>query len=572
MSFFDIGPGDAPGLQVPNNLLNDFYAVDYANGARIHTNSWGANINVYTSSAAQTDAAMYQADDLVILFAAGNSGGDGEGSIGSPATCKNCVTVGASENTDGAGNNDGDLALFSSIGMAVGNRYKPDVVAPGFFVTSANSNAAGDCPTTSMAGTSMATPITAGATALIRQYFRQGYFPTGQKGNQNGEQNGVPTYEGAHIPSGALMKAMLVASGQKMTGEFTGGAPANLANQPYPNLYDGFGRIQLNHVLFADDPQAGVNPGERLLIVDDASATLSQGESQVFTVETGASDPILGTALKVVLVWTDPPGQPQVANPIINNLDLTVEHGGQTLNGNGQVDTTNTVEAVEIENVNSQTVTITVTGTNVVQPQKFALVVTGPLDVTSPPPAAPAPPPPKPPRPPPAPIGDQVVLGISLPLLLIALAGGGGFFFKRLRGGGGGAGSGPKMLKPLPAGWKLHTDPTTGSPFYVNDLTGERSWTPPVATAPTAKSDLPPGWRSGTDPNTGQTYYINEKTQTSQWDKPVDAGGSKDVAMTAPTSSGGLPPGWQTGTDPASGRTYWFNEATKASQWTPPTA
>lgn len=62
-------------------------------------------------------------------------------------------------------------------------------------MTSANSNAAGDCPTTSMAGTSMATPITAGATALIRQYLRQGYFPTGQKGNQNGEEDGVPQYQ-----------------------------------------------------------------------------------------------------------------------------------------------------------------------------------------------------------------------------------------------------------------------------------------------------------------------------------------------------------------------------------------
>ena len=135
------------------------------------------------------------------------------------------------------------------------------------------------------------------------------------------------------MPSGALMKAMLVASGQKMLGTFTGGAPANLAAQPYPNLYDGFGRIQLNHVLFADDTVNGVNPGERLLIVDGATATLTQGESQVFIVSTAASDPILGTALKVVLVWTDPPGQPQVNNPLINNLDLTVEHGGTTCVG-----------------------------------------------------------------------------------------------------------------------------------------------------------------------------------------------------------------------------------------------
>ena len=102
VSFTDIGPGDAPGLQVPNDLANNFFNIDYDNGARIHSNSWGANVNAYTTSTVGVDQASYDRDDLVILFAAGNSGNpDLTPSIGAPATCKNCITVGATENDNG---------------------------------------------------------------------------------------------------------------------------------------------------------------------------------------------------------------------------------------------------------------------------------------------------------------------------------------------------------------------------------------------------------------------------------------------------------------------------------------
>merc|ERR1719506_1410355 len=173
VSFTDIGPGDAPGLQVPNDLAGNFFNIDYDNGARIHSNSWGANVNAYTTSTVGTDQAMYDMDDLVILFAAGNSGNpDRTPSIGAPATCKNCITVGATENDNSQTQvGDGELAVFSSTGLAVGGRIKPDVTAPGFFISSANSNADGDCP------------ITESNVALIRQYLREGFYPTGKRGN-----------------------------------------------------------------------------------------------------------------------------------------------------------------------------------------------------------------------------------------------------------------------------------------------------------------------------------------------------------------------------------------------------
>ena len=64
---------------MPNDLVNNFFNVDYANGARIHSNSWGANINAYTNPTQDVDEFMALNDDMLILFAAGNSGQDGPG-------------------------------------------------------------------------------------------------------------------------------------------------------------------------------------------------------------------------------------------------------------------------------------------------------------------------------------------------------------------------------------------------------------------------------------------------------------------------------------------------------------
>ena len=534
VSFTDIGPGDAPGLQVPNDLANNFFNVDYDNGARIHSNSWGANVNAYTTSTVGVDQASYEMDDLVILFAAGNSGNaDLTPSIGAPATCKNCITVGATENDNSnraVGVNfthralaphpahpahprprprphphlhpcprlcpqDGEMALFSSTGLAVGGRIKPDVTAPGFLISSSNSNSAGDCPIVEMAGTSMATPITAGDVALIRQYLREGFYPSGERGKDLGGNN----FEGGRIPSGALMKAMTIAAGQKMPGNFRNvdledPGDTGMNGKVYPNQYEGYGRVQLNQVLFAKveagEDTPGQSAGDRLFIVD--GETLATGGEIVYDVATRGDTDGFGAEIKVVLVWTDPPGEPISANPLVNNLDLLVQANGVTFNGNmgPTADTVNNVEAVKITDAASGVVTVTVKGTSVVGgdgPQKFALVITGPLAMTSPPPAARPPPPPRPPDAPfdPSALGDAVALGISIPLLLVALVSAFAFIFKRVAKKGGAV-----ELKALPAGWKMLIDPSSGSPFYTNEATGERTWEAPSS----GDSNLPPGW------------------------------------------------------------------------------
>ena len=87
--------------------LHDLFQPPYDNdGARVHTNSWGATTPgiAYDASAREIDDFVWNHQDLVICFAAGNDGSDGNangvvdaGSVGSQSAAKNCITVGASE-------------------------------------------------------------------------------------------------------------------------------------------------------------------------------------------------------------------------------------------------------------------------------------------------------------------------------------------------------------------------------------------------------------------------------------------------------------------------------------------
>ena len=202
IAFYDIGNPNAQFLTVPGNLAVSMFPPAHRMGAQLHSNSWGSSSNSYSGNARQIDEYSYEHQDFLVLVAAGNSGSS-PGTLGSPATAKNCVSVGATQN----GDNSNDLAGFSSRGPAFDNRIKPDVVAPGLSVTSANSIPTptdGHCSRTNMAGTSMATPATTGILALAQQYFVDGYYPSGKKTSSDGFK-----------PMGALLKAVIVNSAQR---------------------------------------------------------------------------------------------------------------------------------------------------------------------------------------------------------------------------------------------------------------------------------------------------------------------------------------------------------------------
>ena len=97
---------------------------------------------------------MYQNPYFLALFAAGNDG-SGSTTIGNPGLSKNCMTVGAAETQTPT-----KIAYFSSRGPTADGRFGVDVLAPGYFVTSARASGSTSesCSTLGLAGTSMATP------------------------------------------------------------------------------------------------------------------------------------------------------------------------------------------------------------------------------------------------------------------------------------------------------------------------------------------------------------------------------------------------------------------------------
>lgn len=341
----DWPPRAASLYGIPDDL-NDLFQQAYTAGARIHTNSWGAPVaGEYNANSRAVDEFAWNHPDMLILFSAGNEGTDDDGdgvidpdSIGAPGTAKNCLTVGASENDRPADSDpppgrdqnwnewgsplrwpklaaaghvsddvDG-MAAFSSRGPTDDGRIKPDVVAPGTNVLSTLSSRipANQVPLWGRlpvghplrdaycwsGGTSMSTPLVAGAVALVRQHLVE------QRGH----------VEANRKPSGALLKAVLINGAVAMAGQFPGEIPGP-ASDPGANPVCGFGRIDVTgaiapeprrRMLFADEPDHGVSTGQmhlyRVLDVDPAAP------------------------LKVTLVWTDAPG-----SQLQNRLYLQVQ-------------------------------------------------------------------------------------------------------------------------------------------------------------------------------------------------------------------------------------------------------
>lgn len=318
-------------------------------GARIHSNSWGDDsTTAYTLWSMQADQFSYENEDDLVLFAISN-----QATLRTPENAKNVLAVAASSQYPNHNNHcDG------GIGPTADGRRKPEIYAPGCGVSSAQVFTL--CGTWAIgAGTSYACPAIAAAATLSRQYYIEGFYPTGMRFESDG-----------FAPSGALLKATILNASVDMTG---------IAG--YPSDLEGWGRLELDRSLF---------------FAGDARRSIVRDVRNAAGLTTGLSDTVdfvmmgEGEELRVTLVFTDPPAAINAVDPVINNLDLTVtDPSGNAYFGNvfaegvsetgGAADAINNVEQVRIVSPGrgGYRVTISATEVNSPQPQGYALLISG---------------------------------------------------------------------------------------------------------------------------------------------------------------------------------------------------
>ncbi len=267
--------------------------------------------------------------------------------------------------------NKSNIANFSSIGPVLHDRQKPDVVAPGTWILSTRSSVCvedwftgdrhshdkavgyglpngpilghGDkmCPSPTnfdsafskeymySSGTSMATPITAGACALIREFLVN-----------NGNK-----------PSAALIKALLI------NGTVSLGQPPSL---------QGWGLINLEEALAP------------LIKFDDSiDNALATGELNGYSVTVNSvSNPVA-----ITLVWRDPPGD-TIQNKL--HLRLISTDSGQVFTSEDENNIRNNVQKISIPTPSTDKYEIEIEGVNITKGipelsqavrQDYALVV-----------------------------------------------------------------------------------------------------------------------------------------------------------------------------------------------------
>ena len=266
-------------------------------GAFIHTNSWGqvqtGTLGWYSKDAQDADRFSW-VNEHHLVVAAGSNTTEREdpdnpssrivpGVNGPPGTAKNTLCVAAAKAVPAA------MERGSGVdGPTKDKRRKPEIMAVGCGFRTAQHGTPCGTKLANPCATSFATPNVAAAAALVRQYFTEGWYPSGTRGGHAGV-----------TPSGALIKAVLLNSTVDMTGERDTANPQDTSRKHgYPSNAEGWGLVRLDRALH-------FHGGPRRLLVNDVvrAVGMASHERRTHTFRVDSSD----QQLKVTLVWTDPP-------------------------------------------------------------------------------------------------------------------------------------------------------------------------------------------------------------------------------------------------------------------------
>ncbi len=389
-------------LATPDDL-NDLYRPPYDEfGARIHSDSWGSAVEgEYNSDAMTTDEFVWDHPDMLVAYAAGNEGTDlnrngvvDAASLDAPASAKNVLAVGASESGRPAGSGGKTasvygsawytdfrtapisidlvssspngapqgMAAYSSRGPTVDGRTKPDIVAPGTDIVSCRSRAssdvgwgvlAGNTNYCFLGGTSMATPLAAGAATLVRQYCVEEV--------------------GLAAPSAALLKAALAGGARSLSpGQYGVDSYREIPLPPRPNSVEGWGQIDVGATLFPTNGLAAV--------LTEGAAALATGESNVVRFLVLSNAP-----LTVAMAYSDFPSALSASVNLVNDLDLTlVDPAGQAHypNGLAGADGLNNLEGIDVADAATGRWMLVVSARNVPEgAQPYALYLRGAIQM-----------------------------------------------------------------------------------------------------------------------------------------------------------------------------------------------
>ena len=375
--------------------LNDLIALasaPYNSAARIQNNSWadvidihGINGGVYNAESQTIDANVRDAvlsppgaanalnQEFIVVFACNSllgdagsrdsAGGFVESRVTAPATAKNVISVGSAgePNPFCAFESSLDIPDFSAAGRMADFRFKPEIVAPGAFISGAKNQlqpsvthpfsglASTNCQTDQLiplapdiitaispgctststlfrslyecrSGSSYAAPAVSGAIQLLWWYFQ----------NRLTNEVGTALFQ----PSPAMAKAYLCNAARYLPII----NPATHALDTLPSILQGMGELDLQRMF--DGVSRVIRDESTPRAIDTPVLTTNQAPQQTYFSQSGQSYEVSGQVVnsnlpfRVTLSWIDPPGNPAAGKQLVNDLDLDVTIDGNTYRGN----------------------------------------------------------------------------------------------------------------------------------------------------------------------------------------------------------------------------------------------